>query len=100
LLLNYETTKNTGFYTLVVGCAPKKNSIDTSSWKTTSLDAYSAGADEKNLIQSIINSDSSNQTMVELDQVKYKITQFNSITDTLKGKYSLKIEKMKLQTIK
>jgi hypothetical protein len=61
----------------------KKNSIDTSSWKTTSLDAYSAGADEKNLIQSIINSDSSNQTMVELDQVKYKIT-FNSITDTLK----------------
>jgi hypothetical protein len=47
LLLNYETTKNTGFYTLVVGCAPRKNSIDTSSWKTTSLDAYSAGADEK-----------------------------------------------------
>jgi hypothetical protein len=38
--------------------------------------------------------------MVELDQVKYKITQFNSITDTLKGKYGLKIEKMKLQTIK
>jgi hypothetical protein len=38
--------------------------------------------------------------MVELDQVKYKITQFNSITDTLK-KYSLKIEKKwKLQTIK
>jgi hypothetical protein len=30
--------------------------------------------------------------MVELDQVKYKITQFNSITETLK-KYSLKIEK-------
>jgi hypothetical protein len=25
--------------------------------------------------------------MVELDQVKYKITQFNSITEYLKGKY-------------
>jgi polyribonucleotide nucleotidyltransferase len=72
----------------------RKNSIDTSSWKTTSLDAYSAEQMKKK-IQSIINSDSSNQTMVELDQVK--ITQFNSFTDTLKGKYG-RLKKMKLQT--
>lgn len=93
--------KTLAFVLLAVGCAPKKNSIDARSWKTTSLDAYSAGANEKNLIQSIINSDSSNQAIVELDQVKYKITKLNSITDTLKGKYSLKIEKNEnFQTIK
>ena len=86
---------------LAIGCAPKKNSIDTRSWKTTNLNAYSGGVNERNLIQSIINSDSSNQTLVELDQVKYKITQLNSITDTLKGKYNLKIEKNEsYQTIK
>jgi hypothetical protein len=93
--------KTMAFVFLAIGCAPKKNSIDTTSCKTTSLDAYSAGANEKNLIQSIINSDSSNQTMVELDKVKYKITQFNSIIDTLKGKYNVKIEKKEsYQTIK
>jgi hypothetical protein len=27
LLLNYETTKNTGFYTLVVGCAQEKTAL-------------------------------------------------------------------------
>lgn len=78
---------------ILCGCATNKNSIDKNSWETVNLDAYSAGADEKNLIQSILEKDVSNQTMVELDQVDYKIKQFNSITDTLKGKYHLKIEK-------
>ena len=81
------------FVAILSGCISKKNTIDTKSWETINLDAYSAGANEKSLIQSILTSNASKQTMVELDQVKYKITQFNSITDTIKGKYDLKIEK-------
>jgi hypothetical protein len=78
---------------ILSACSTKKNSIDKKSWETINLDAYSAGANEKNLIRSILKSDPSQQTTVELDQIKYKITQFNVITDTIKGKYDLKIEK-------
>ncbi|MBX9888064.1 MAG: hypothetical protein K2Y30_09045 [Flavobacteriaceae bacterium] len=81
------------FVAILSGCTSKKNTIDTKSWETINLDAYSAGTNEKSRIQSILTSNASKQTMVELDQVKYKITQFNSITDTIKGKYDLKIEK-------
>lgn len=86
---------------ILSGCTSKKNSIDKNSWETVKLDAYSAGANEKNLIRSVLNSDTYKQTMVELDKVKYKLAQFNSITDTIKGKYDLQIEKKEnSQTIK
>jgi hypothetical protein len=86
---------------ILSGCTSKKNSINKNSWETINLDAYSAGTNEKNLIESILNSDTGKQTMVELDKVKYKLEQFNSITDTLKGKYDLQIEKKEnSQTIK
>jgi hypothetical protein len=69
-------------------CA-KKNSIDTRSWKTTSLDAYSAGTNEKNLIQSI-STPTLQTNNGRIDQIK----QHNSIHYRhLKGKYDLKIEK-------
>jgi hypothetical protein len=86
---------------ILCGCATNKNTIDKKSWETVNLDAYSAGANEKNVIRSMLNSDTYKQTMVELDKVKYKLAQLNSITDTLKGKYDLQIEKKEnSQTIK
>ena len=86
---------------ILSGCTTNKNTIDKKSWKTVNLNAYSAGANEKSVIRSMLNSDTSQQTTVELDKVKYKLVQFNSITDTLKGKYDLQIEKKeKSQTIK
>lgn len=86
---------------ILCGCATNKNTIDKKSWETINLDAYSGGANEKSVIRSMLNSDASKQTIVELDKVKYKLTQLNSITDTLKGKYDLQIEKKEnSQTIK
>lgn len=86
---------------ILCGCATNKNTIDKNSWETVNLDAYSAGANEKSVIRSMLNSDTYKQTIVELDKVKYKLAQLNSITDTLKGKYDLQIEKKEnSQTIK
>lgn len=86
---------------LLTGCAPKKSKIDTSSWKTVNLDAYSGGVNEKNAIKALLKTDTSAQTIIELDKIQYKITQFNAITDTLKGKYHLEIDKKaNNQTIK
>ncbi|MBU0940811.1 MAG: hypothetical protein KKD36_05205 [Bacteroidetes bacterium] len=81
------------FVAVLSGCTSKKNTIDTKSWETINLDAYSGGVNEKSLIQSILNSNTGKQTMVELDKINYKIVQLNSITDTIKGKYDLKIKK-------
>ena len=89
------------FIVILSACTSKKNSINKNSWKTINLDAYSGGTNEKNLIRSILQFEPLQQTAVELDLVKYKITQLNSITDTIKGKYDLKIEKKEsYQTIK
>ena len=75
--------------------------MNKNSWETINLDAYSGGTNEKNLIRSLLQFEPLQQTAVELDLVKYKITQLNSITDTIKGKYDLKIEKKEsYQTIK
>jgi hypothetical protein len=78
---------------ILSGCTSKKNTVDTKHWETINLDAYSGGVNEKNRIQSILNSDTGKQTILELDKINYKIVQLNSITDTIKGKYDLKIEK-------
>jgi hypothetical protein len=71
--------------------APKKNTADTNIGKL--LTSTPTRRSNENRIQSILNSDTGKQTILELDKINYKIVQLNSITDTIKGKYDLKRKK-------
>ncbi len=92
MMINKNTIYCIFIIILTTGCAQKKAPIKKNVINmpnSISLEAYES-KDESNRIKSIINSKESRK--INLDGKEYDITLFKSIVDTIKGKYSIKVD--------
>lgn len=80
-----------------VGCAKKQFHLQKSEvvpLNSISLDVYHS-KNEKNRIESVLNSKVTNKLEIILDKKKYESTLLKSILDTIKGNYSFEIDNNK-----